>query len=58
MNKKMMIDPPSGWRYGFPLPYDEGQDGPIEDFLKAQGYPERDIEFALQYMRVWPVEEQ
>ena len=53
-----MIDPPSGWRYGFPRVYDEAQDGPMDQFLLANGYPAKDVEFALQYMRVWPAEDE
>ena len=50
-----MIDPPGGWRYGFPLAYDEKQDGPMREFLLANGYPERDVDFALKHMRAWKV---
>lgn len=55
---KMMIDPPSGWRYGFPRVYDEAQDGAMREFLLAAGYPERDVDFALEHMRSWAAEEQ
>lgn len=54
---KRMIDPPTGWRYGFPRPYDETTDGPMREFLLAHGYPALDVDFALQYMRSWPVED-
>ena len=52
-----MIDPPSGWRYGFPRAYDAEVDGDMRDFLLLHGYPERDVDFALQYMRCWPAED-
>ena len=55
---KRMIDPPTGWRYGFPRVYDDARDGPIDQFLLDHGYPAKDVEFALQYMRSWPVEDQ
>lgn len=47
----VFIDPPSGWKYGFPkeLPPDKK----AEDLLRESGYPEKDIEFALQYCRHW-----
>ena len=50
MNKRVMIvDPPSGWRYGFPAP--------LESDYKAQllkhKYPAEDIELALKYSRYW-----
>ena len=48
-----MIDPPTGWKYGFPCLYNESVDGDIRDFLLSKGYPEKDVDFALQYMRVW-----
>ena len=51
----MMIDPPSGWRYGFPREYDAGRDGGMREFLLANGYPERDVDFALEHMRAWEV---
>ena len=51
----MMIDPPSGWRYGFPRSYDSKRDGAMRDFLLANGYPEGDVDFALDHMRAWEV---
>jgi hypothetical protein len=54
-NKKKMIDPPSGWKYGFPKKIPENVITP-EDFKKwfiKNGYPEKDIELALKYSRVW-----
>lgn len=48
---KIMIDPPSGWKYGFPKEFKPGKD-PAE-LLRESGYPEKDIEFALKYCRHW-----
>lgn len=48
-----MIDPPSGWRYGFPKAYDKAVDGSVREWLLKNGYPEKDIELALQYSRMW-----
>jgi hypothetical protein len=53
---KTMIDPPSGWKYGFPkeLPDD------IKDFkqwLIDNGYPESEVDFAMKYCRMWEGEE-
>ena len=56
-NKTQMIDPPSGWKYGFPKPYDKKKDGDLKDFFKKNGYPEKDINFALENCRMWNVEE-
>ena len=50
---QMMIDPPSGWRYGFPKPYDENKDGDLRAFLKSNGYPEKNIDFALENCRMF-----
>ena len=50
---KMMVDPPSGWQYGFPALWDKKVHPKLEDLLREKGYPEKDIEFATQYMRMW-----
>ena len=46
------IDPPSGWKYGFPkaLP-DDCLD--VRKFLVDSGYPEGDVDFAMSYLRMW-----
>lgn len=56
-----MIDPPSGWRYGFPKPvHDEfhtlGKDFDLARWLIAEGYPASDIELALKHSRYWTQE--
>lgn len=55
-NKILMIDPPSGSRYGFPRPvpeafYNEGFD--LGAWLVNCGYPEADIPLAIKYSRCW-----
>lgn len=52
---KTMVDPPSGWKYGFPkeLPADKD----YKELLLESGYPEKDIEFALTYSRSWEEED-
>ena len=35
-----MIDPPSGWRYGFPKEIPQDQLGRVEAWLLEQGYPQ------------------
>ena len=44
MINKKMIDPPSGWLYGFPkvIPQEEGLD--INTWLVANGYPQAEID--------------
>jgi hypothetical protein len=50
---QLMIDPPSGWKYGFPKPYDQKKDGHLKTFLKKNGYPTKDIDFALENCRMF-----
>jgi hypothetical protein len=35
------VDPPSGWRYGFPRLYDPAKDGDMTQWMIANGYPKR-----------------
>jgi hypothetical protein len=51
----MWIDPPSGWRYGFPKIWT--RQVPIQQWLIDNGYPEQDVEWASEHMRWWPVGE-
>lgn len=46
---KMWIDPPSGWKYGFPKIWNG--EGSIEDFLRENGLPEELIK--LGHVRIW-----
>jgi len=49
------VDPPSGHKYGFPKILPDG----VVDFkqwILDNGYPKRDIEFALQWCRMWKEE--
>lgn len=57
--KVLIIDPPSGWRYGFPKPVPEDfhtSDIDLSKWLIGEGYPESDIELALKYSRYWETE--
>jgi hypothetical protein len=53
----MIIDPPSGWRYGFPKPIDikilQADNKTLETWLIENGYPEIDAPFAAQHSRYW-----
>ena len=53
---KTMIDPPRGWKFGFPkeLP-DDVKD--LRSWLVENGYPENQVDFALKYCRMWTTEE-
>ena len=47
----MLVDPPSGWKYGFPRTYNAKVDGELGEFLVKHGYPRNDIDFALRHCR-------
>lgn len=50
------IDPPSGWRYGFPkiIPNDViGDHTKLCEWLIEEGYPTEDIDLAMKYSRQW-----
>ena len=51
MSKRLIVDPPSGWRYGFPCELPKGKD--YVELLREHNYPEKDIELALKYTRQW-----
>lgn len=51
----MLLDPPEGWKYGFPrvIPLEIQDDwNKIEDWVISYGYPEEKREL-LQYCRMW-----
>ena len=48
---KFYVDPPSGWKYGFPRPYNFETDGPLREFFIKNGYPEKDATFAANNCR-------
>ena len=44
-SKQVMVDPPSGWRYGFPKLYDPSkEEGTMYDWLVREGYPQSEID--------------
>lgn len=47
----LIVDPPSGWMYGFPQPLDSSV--PYKEQLRRNKYPEEDIEFAVEHSRYW-----
>jgi len=40
-SKPYWVDPPSGWRYGFPKLYDPAKDGDMRAWMIANGYPKK-----------------
>lgn len=56
MTQEMWIDPPEGWRYGFPKRVPAGylkSETLMRMWLQQEGYPEKDISLALNYSRYW-----
>lgn len=51
------VDPPSGWKYGFPKIWD-GQ-GNLKEWLISEGYPQREIDALgdVFFVRQWCDEE-
>jgi len=41
LQRPYYVDPPAGWRYGFPRLYDPAKDGDMTEWMIAQGYPEQ-----------------
>lgn len=39
----LFVDPPQGWKYGFPKIYTAKKDGPLNAWLIKNGYPEKMI---------------
>ena len=55
-----MIDPPSGWKYGFPKPIPDDRINNQLVWLVEEGYPQKEIDNLGEYFfcRTWeqPVE--
>jgi len=56
----LMIDPPSGWKYGFPKPVDEEyyllkDDFDMKRWLVSEGYPQTEIDNlgSSFFIRTW-----
>lgn len=41
---KYYVDPPSGWKFGFPKVWDDKTDVGIYDWLVENGYPQKIID--------------
>jgi hypothetical protein len=55
MTKVTYIDPPSGWKYGFPKPLPDPKPENIIEWLISQGYPQKEIDSFGEhfYSRYW-----
>lgn len=51
-----MIDPPSGWRYGFPQPIFKDPKQELWEWLVEKGYPEESARWAAEHCRYWEEE--
>ena len=53
------IDPPSGWKYGFPKPVPKGVED-MTEWLVSEGYPRAEIEKMGDYFfcRHWETEDE
>lgn len=51
----VVIDPPTGWAYGFPKAFtlQEIEEKGLLGILQDAKYPPQDIELALRHMRMW-----
>jgi len=58
-NKKvLMVDIPSGHRYGFPKPYDKEKHPDFNAWLVSEGYPQKEIDNLGEYFHCrWWYEE-
>lgn len=54
--KVLVYDPPSGWRYGFPKPYEPWPGETIEETLLRDGYPQKEIDRGVSYCRFYETE--
>ena len=57
-SNKIWVDPPEGWKYGFPAIYDPEKDGQLSEWIVKKGYP---VSLIQEYgdvwsVRCWPVE--
>lgn len=53
--KRTIIDPPSGWKYGFPKPIPKKRLKDVKVWLVEQGYPQKEIDILGDYFyyRFW-----
>lgn len=55
MVRKLWVDPPSGWRYGFPKLWDPEVNENFFEWVVAEGYPQKEIDKMGEhfYTRQW-----
>lgn len=47
----LLYDPPSGWMYGFPKPYNPNPGEKLKETLIRDGYPASQADFAVKHCR-------
>ena len=52
---KTIVDPPTGWMFGFPKELPEGKD--YGELLREAGYPASLMDLAMKHSRYWTVED-
>lgn len=54
---RLMVDPPDGWRYGFPKVCPEEHKHRILDWIVEVGYPKAEVEKLGKYfhVRCWEI---
>ena len=59
MSKKVCVDPPSGWKYGFPMVWDKESEPDMRVWLVQNGYPQKEIDRLGEhfYVRCWNADE-
>jgi len=59
MARVLIVDPPEGWKYGFPRIHDwNPKEETREEWFLRNGYPQRLIDQGiLKYCRFWEAEE-
>ena len=52
---KVNVDPPMGWKYGFPKVFDTEADGVMREWLIREGYPQTEIDKYGEtfHVRMW-----
>ena len=49
---RLWVDPPEGWKFGFPAIYDPATDGQLSEWIISKGYP---VKLIQEYGDVWAV---
>ncbi len=57
---KVNVDPPMGWKYGFPRVFDTETDGVMREWLLREGYPQAEIDKYGEtfHVRMWANDQQ